>query len=204
MEISTWWLVTTMNRPPSIATRRVTRIRSSCGSKVQRAIDGVLGPWFRLIPKEVSQVRQLKLASGYMSADEPIVYFGLGEATVIRRLTVQWPSGHVQTFENLAVDKFYTITEPSGVVPSGQPASSTVRLVRPSERSRDDHTPRELLSPISRESRSCRTDYRNLVPAWPGVMRTATGRRSVPLGCQRPNTPARSARAGRCISRRNS
>jgi hypothetical protein len=59
------------------------------------------------------QVRQLKLASGYMSADEPIVYFGLDDATVVHRLTVQWPSGEVQTFENLAADKFYTITEHS-------------------------------------------------------------------------------------------
>jgi hypothetical protein len=67
------------------------------------------------------QVRQLKPASGYMSADEPIVHFGLGEAATIRRLAVQWPSSLVQKFENLAADKFYTITEPSGAAPSDQP-----------------------------------------------------------------------------------
>jgi hypothetical protein len=69
----------------------------------------------------VNQVRQLKLASGYMAADEPVVHFGLGDTTTIRRLAVQWPSGHVQTFTDLAVDTFYTITEPSGAAPSGQP-----------------------------------------------------------------------------------
>jgi hypothetical protein len=63
------------------------------------------------------QVRQIKLASGYMSADEPVVHFGLGKATEIRRLTVHWPSGHVQTFESLAADKLYAITEPDGSTP---------------------------------------------------------------------------------------
>jgi hypothetical protein len=67
-----------------------------------------------------NQMRQLKHASGYMSADEPIVHFGLGEATAIRRLAVQWPSGHAQTFDNLAPDRFYTITEPDGRPPEGQ------------------------------------------------------------------------------------
>jgi hypothetical protein len=60
------------------------------------------------------QVRQLWLARGYMSSSEPMVHFGLGADTNIRRMVVTWPSGHVQTFENLAVDRRFTITEPSG------------------------------------------------------------------------------------------
>ncbi|HXQ81594.1 MAG TPA: VCBS repeat-containing protein, partial [Opitutaceae bacterium] len=59
------------------------------------------------------QVRQLVLARGYMSSSEPMLHFGFGGDTVIRRLVVTWPSGHVQEFENLAVDRRYTITEPS-------------------------------------------------------------------------------------------
>ncbi len=60
------------------------------------------------------QVRQLWLARGYMSSSEPAVHFGLGQDTSIKRLTVTWPSGHVQTFENLGVDRRFTITEPPG------------------------------------------------------------------------------------------
>jgi enediyne biosynthesis protein E4 len=63
------------------------------------------------------QVRQLWLARGYMSSSEPMVHFGLGADTVIRRMTVTWPSGHVQTFENLPVDRRFTVTEPSGRIP---------------------------------------------------------------------------------------
>ncbi len=62
------------------------------------------------------QLRPLQLSRGYMSSSEPMVHFGLGSDTVIRRMTVTWPSGHVQTFENLGVDRRYTVTEPSGPV----------------------------------------------------------------------------------------
>jgi hypothetical protein len=60
------------------------------------------------------QVRTLGLARGYQSSSEPALHFGLGEDTVIRRLVVTWPSGRVQTFENVAVDQRLTITEPAG------------------------------------------------------------------------------------------
>jgi hypothetical protein len=63
------------------------------------------------------QARPLTLARGYMSSSEPMLHFGFGADTLIRRLVVTWPSGHVQTFENLPVDRRYTITEPSGAIP---------------------------------------------------------------------------------------
>ncbi len=62
------------------------------------------------------QVRPLTLSRGYMSSSEPMVHFGLGADTAIRRMEVTWPSGHVQTFENLAVDRRYTVTEPSRAI----------------------------------------------------------------------------------------
>jgi hypothetical protein len=60
------------------------------------------------------QVRPLVLARGYMSSSEPMLHFGLGTDTEIRRLVVSWPSGHEQAFEHLAVDRRYTLTEPEG------------------------------------------------------------------------------------------
>lgn len=59
------------------------------------------------------QVRPLVLARGYLSSSEPMVHFGLGEMDTIRRLTVQWPSGLVQTVENLPADRRYTVVEPT-------------------------------------------------------------------------------------------
>ncbi len=59
------------------------------------------------------QVRQLVLNRGYLSSSEPILHFGLGDATRIDRLSVTWPSGLVQNFQDLAVDQRLTITEPA-------------------------------------------------------------------------------------------
>ncbi len=59
------------------------------------------------------QVRQLELARGYKSSSEPMAHFGLGPDTTIRRLTIMWPSGRVQSFENLPADRRYIVTEPS-------------------------------------------------------------------------------------------
>jgi len=59
-----------------------------------------------------SQVRYLILNSGYMSANEPIIHFGLGRQIKIDRLVVRWPSGHVQQVDDLLANHLHTITEP--------------------------------------------------------------------------------------------
>ncbi len=38
------------------------------------------------------QVKQLALARGFMSANEPVLHFGLGQDTLVKRLTVRWPN----------------------------------------------------------------------------------------------------------------
>ncbi len=65
------------------------------------------------------QVRSLVLARGYLSSSEPLLHFGLGDDPLVKRLVVTWPSGRVQTLENLAVDQRYTITEPAGAAATG-------------------------------------------------------------------------------------
>ncbi len=64
------------------------------------------------------QVRQLWLARGYMSSSEPVVHFGLGEDPKIEELTIHWPSGLVQSFHDLPVDRRFTITEPDLPAPN--------------------------------------------------------------------------------------
>jgi hypothetical protein len=46
---------------------------------------------------------------------------GLGDATTIRQLSVLWPSsGHVDRFENVSVDRIFSIVEGRGIVPVKQ------------------------------------------------------------------------------------
>ncbi|MCI0537659.1 MAG: FG-GAP-like repeat-containing protein [Verrucomicrobiales bacterium] len=59
------------------------------------------------------QTRTVSLTSGFMSANEPLLNFGLGKQGQITRLTVLWPNGVRQHFENLPADRAYTIVEPA-------------------------------------------------------------------------------------------
>ncbi len=97
----------------------VLRNDSDRGHRVIIALRGTksnrfgVGATVRIETESGIQVRSLVLARGSLSASEPIVHFGLGENTTIKRLTISWPSGNTQLFSNLAVDRHFTITEPA-------------------------------------------------------------------------------------------
>lgn len=85
----------------------------------------------RLETEATTQTRCLGLTSGFMSANEPLIHFGLGRCRHINRLTVLWPSGHQQSFEDLPADRFYTVTEPDTTpLPRSSP-SAPAALFRP-------------------------------------------------------------------------
>ena len=65
------------------------------------------------LQRSAAQLRYLTLARGWLSASEPVLHFGLGDATRIDSLTVDWPCSPRQSFTNLETDRFYTITEPT-------------------------------------------------------------------------------------------
>ena len=99
----------------------VLRNDSADGHRVVIALRGKrsnafgVGAKVRLVTKAGEQVRELALARGYLSSSEPVIHFGLGDQSEIARLVVEWRSGQVQEFENLAANRRYTITEPSTV-----------------------------------------------------------------------------------------
>ena len=111
------------------------------------------------------QVRMLTLGRGFMSSSEPIAHFGLGEDAVISKLTVSWPSGAVQTFENLPADRRFVITEPSIIQPamtgtvhqdSGAAATVSTGAATPSSPFAVEHAagasrPHEIPSPMGAE-----------------------------------------------------
>lgn len=51
-------------------------------------------------------------ASSYLSASDKRVHFGLGSDRRIRRIEIRWPSGVVQTLNDVAADQLLTVTEP--------------------------------------------------------------------------------------------
>jgi enediyne biosynthesis protein E4 len=55
--------------------------------------------------------RQLRQISGG-SVDDLRAHFGMGSATQVRQLQIEWPSGTVQVFRNVDVDQILTVVEP--------------------------------------------------------------------------------------------
>ena len=110
----------------------VTLLRndSDTGHRVIFALRGTqsnrfgVGATVRIETASGIQVRQLVLARGVLSSSEPVVHFGLGEDPILQRVTVSWPSGQVQSFTDLAVDRKFTLTEPTG--PVAPPAAPPV------------------------------------------------------------------------------
>jgi tetratricopeptide (TPR) repeat protein len=61
-------------------------------------------------------VKFLQAGSGYLSQHTKHMHFGLGESKVADKITIRWPSGLVQQFENLASGCRYRIEEGSDSV----------------------------------------------------------------------------------------
>jgi len=58
--------------------------------------------------------RRARADGSYASANDPRVLVGLGAATAAPTVKVTWPSGQVETFANVAIDRYTTLAEGSG------------------------------------------------------------------------------------------
>ncbi|MDQ8179714.1 FG-GAP-like repeat-containing protein [Pelagicoccus sp. SDUM812005] len=59
-----------------------------------------------------TQIRKLTIARGVLSSSQPIAHFGLGSDQSVSSLSVRWPSGVVQTIENIPANQKLRIQEP--------------------------------------------------------------------------------------------
>jgi hypothetical protein len=59
----------------------------------------------------LKQKRHVGIGSNYASQQASRLYFGLGEQESVKSLSVNWPSGHSQVFENVAVCQIIEISE---------------------------------------------------------------------------------------------
>jgi hypothetical protein len=54
-------------------------------------------------------------SGSYISANDPRLHFGLGDATDAGTAEIHWPSGAKETVKLPAEDRIYTITEGQGI-----------------------------------------------------------------------------------------
>ena len=148
----------------------VLRNDSDSGHRLVVALRGTrsnrfgVGATVRIETAAGVQVRTLTVARGYLSGSEPILHFGLGDDSVINRLTVSWPSGLTQTFTHLAADRKLTITEPdapaalrpSPPVPAGQftDVSESANFSLPARETASTERKSQPLLPVSFRGRS--------------------------------------------------
>jgi hypothetical protein len=65
---------------------------------------------------ETWQMREISGGSGAGCQPEMTAGFGLGDATLVDTLRIEWPSGLVQELFNVAPQQFLTIREPSRLI----------------------------------------------------------------------------------------
>ncbi|MCL4177774.1 MAG: VCBS repeat-containing protein [Verrucomicrobia bacterium] len=71
-----------------------------------------IGAWVKLRAGGRTLWRQVMPTRGYLSQSELPLTFGLGKATRVDELTVQWPDGTSQRVDPPALNRLVTITEP--------------------------------------------------------------------------------------------
>ena len=70
-----------------------------------------MGARVRVVADHMSQIREIAGGGSYLSQSDLRASFGMGKALKAESVEVKWPSGQVDTFTNVAVDKFYLIEE---------------------------------------------------------------------------------------------
>ncbi len=70
----------------------------------------------RVTTGKLVQLGELRSGGSYLSQSELKLHFGLGEAKVIDKVEVMWPSGATQTFRDVAADRFYSLKQGGGLV----------------------------------------------------------------------------------------
>lgn len=70
-----------------------------------------IGATVELTTSKGTQIRQILPARGYLTSDEAMAHFGLGNEEEIENLTITWPAGHRQSFDGLSAGNLYVIRE---------------------------------------------------------------------------------------------
>jgi hypothetical protein len=88
----------------SLLVRAVVSGRDAIGARVRVTVGGR------------TQVREVRAGSSYLSQNDLRLHFGLGDAAIVDRIEVTWPSQRVEVVTKVAANQIVTIHEGRGVV----------------------------------------------------------------------------------------
>ena len=82
------------------------------GAKSNRA---AIGARITIRAAGVKQFSEVRGGGSYLSQNDLRLHFGLGTAKKMESVEIRWPSGKVETLDNVAADAIYTIVEGAGI-----------------------------------------------------------------------------------------
>jgi hypothetical protein len=99
--------------------RGTTSNRDAIGARVT-----ITGPWG-------TQIREVRSGESYGLVNSFVLPFGLGAATMVPTMTVRWPSGLVETFNDLHADQTITVVEGTCISPNVDLAAAPSAVLCP-------------------------------------------------------------------------
>jgi hypothetical protein len=109
-------VVNNMNEPPSLYynTAPIGNFISLhlIGVKSNRA---ALGAAVTLEQGADKREQEVRSGDGYISQSDLRLHFGLGQAAKADKIVIRWPSGLVETLQDLPANRYYEVREGSGV-----------------------------------------------------------------------------------------
>jgi hypothetical protein len=85
------------------------------GDVAKKSPRDAIGSVAYLTAGKVRQRREVFSGAVYCSQNDTLLHFGLGAATKIDKLEVQWSNGTTEQFDVPAIDRVVTITQGKGV-----------------------------------------------------------------------------------------
>ena len=77
-----------------------------------------IGARIKCITEDGTQIDEVRSGGSYYSQNDLRVHFGLGKNQKVKTIEIQWPSGQIDTLNNLPVDQIITVKEKVGIVRS--------------------------------------------------------------------------------------
>lgn len=111
-------LINSVNGPPELLRAESSNQNNwikikTIGTKSNR--DGI-GARLKCVTADGSQIDEVRSGGSYYSQNDLRVHFGVGKNQRVKTIEIRWPSGQVETLNDLAVNQLITVKEGSGII----------------------------------------------------------------------------------------
>ncbi len=111
-------LINSVNGPPELLRADSSNQNNwikikTIGVKSNR--DGI-GARIKCVTEDGSQIDEVRSGGSYYSQNDLRIHFGLGKNKKVKTLELQWPSGQVDTFSNIAANQLIIVKEKAGII----------------------------------------------------------------------------------------